>query len=38
MYVDRDSIYRSDRLPTAAEALSGSGPLAESNGRVLFRV
>lgn len=29
LYVDRDSIYRSDRLPTAAEALSGTGPLSQ---------
>jgi hypothetical protein len=29
LYVDRDSIYRSDRLPTGAEALSGTGPLSQ---------
>lgn len=29
LYVDRDSIYRSDRMPTAAEALAGSGPLSQ---------
>jgi hypothetical protein len=29
LYVDRDSIYRSDRMPTAAEALSGMGPLSQ---------
>lgn len=29
LYVDRDSIYRSDRLPTAAEALAGTGPLSQ---------
>jgi hypothetical protein len=29
LYVDRDSIYRSDRMPTAREALSGTGPLSQ---------
>jgi len=29
LYVDRDSIYRSDRMPTAVETLAGSGPLSQ---------
>ena len=29
LYVDRDSIYRSDRAPTAQEVLSGTGPLTQ---------
>ncbi len=29
LYVDRDSIYRSDRMPTAKEAIYGTGPLTQ---------
>ena len=29
VYVDRDSIYRSDREPTAAEVLAGEGPVTQ---------
>ena len=29
LYVDKAGIYRSDRLPTAQEALAGSGPLSQ---------